>query len=133
MNKRIKLTEEEKIARKEARKAAREEFKEYLKSHPRPYCYLKGKPIYWEDIELMRSSKGYLNFRKKVLTSMYSEIKKNLEESNRGYSRLLSHIQNTDDDFAIIGSNDKDTSESHFPELQRLVDKLCIKSRNTEP
>lgn len=64
---------------------------------------------------------------------MYSEIKKNLEESNRGYSRLLSHIQNTNDDFAIIGSNDKDTAESHFPELQRLVDKLCVNSRTTDP
>lgn len=65
---------------------------------------------------------------------MYSEIKKNLEESNRGYSRLYNHIQNSDDNFAIIGSNDKDNpTVSHFPELQRLVDKLCISSRTTDP
>lgn len=64
---------------------------------------------------------------------MYSEIKKNLEESNRGYSRLYSHIQNDDDNFAIIGSNDKDDASSHFPELQRLVDKLCINARNENP
>lgn len=64
---------------------------------------------------------------------MYTEIKKNLEESNKGYSRLYSHIQNNDDNFAIIGSNDKDDSSSHFPELQRLVDKLCINARKENP
>lgn len=63
---------------------------------------------------------------------MYSEIKKNLEESNRGYSRLYSHITNEDDDFAIIGSNDKDTGKSHYPELNRLVGKLCIRDSNAE-
>ena len=64
---------------------------------------------------------------------MYSEIKKNLEESNRGYSRLLTHIQNTDDDFAIIGSNDGTTGKNRFNELSNLVGKLILKGHNEEP
>jgi len=64
---------------------------------------------------------------------MYSEIKKNLEESNKGYSRLYNHIQNKNDNFAIIGANDRDTGKSRFNELSQLVGKLIIKGHNEEP
>ena len=59
---------------------------------------------------------------------MYSEIKKNLEETSHNYSRLMTHI-NSDETFAIIGSQDKDDgSIDHYKELLNAVKKMSLNS-----